>query len=161
MGQQNPLCRDKRKCFARAKNNRCKILSVADYEDGECPFRKENFKDADGKGKESEETMTKKCYISGLMQGETEERIQEKFAEAEQEVRKLGFEPINPALLPKIYPGFLRYQYLMIDLMTVSVCDVIYMLRDYKQSGGAKKELKMAKKKDLTVIYQPGEENNK
>ena len=54
MGQQNPLCRDKRKCFARAKNNRCKILSVADYEDGECPFRKENLKDTDGNGKEKQ-----------------------------------------------------------------------------------------------------------
>lgn len=46
-----PICKDKRNCFAKIPVNKrtsfCRILNQTDYEDGMCPFCKEDVKDPD------------------------------------------------------------------------------------------------------------------
>lgn len=44
---QEPICKDSRKCFAKSRQNRCRILSKTDYADKECPFCREKYEDSD------------------------------------------------------------------------------------------------------------------
>lgn len=44
---QEPICKDSRKCFAKSRQNRCRILSKTDYANKDCPFCKENYDGSD------------------------------------------------------------------------------------------------------------------
>lgn len=67
---------------------------------------------------------------------------------------------INPAHLFEGMPEDMTYDEIMrVDLAALETCDAIYMLKGYKSSKGALKELQRANEMGLKVIYEE-EENN-
>jgi len=96
--------------------------------------------------------MKKKAYISGKITG-MEERAKELFAQAENEVIELGFEPINPMMLNHQHD--LSWEaYMKKDIKALCDCEAIFLLRNYSDSKGALLELAIANELKLEVIYQ-------
>lgn len=67
---------------------------------------------------------------------------------------------VNPLTLPGIVIGISHKEAMKICLAALKHCTHIYMLRDWRDSDGAKEELAFAIEHDLTVIYEE-EENLK
>lgn len=93
-----------------------------------------------------------KIYIAGKITGF--EGYKEKFNEAEECLKGRGHICINPSVLPG---GFEQNEYLNICFAMIEVCDAIYMLDNWKDSPGARKEIDFARKLDKKIIYQKQE----
>lgn len=90
-------------------------------------------------------------YISGKITGDDNYKV--KFAEAENILAKKGFNVINPCKVGEY--EFLSYeQFLHIDYALIDCCDGIYMLRDWKDSNGARLEFNYAKCKGKEILYE-------
>ena len=109
----------------------------------------------------------KKIYISGKM-GEkvlSQETI-EKFARAEEQLRTKGCDCVhNPACesFQEALHDYLAYgnngenkdaAILLFDMGCIARCDAIYMLRDWKESPGARAEYYYAKAIGLEIIHE-------
>ena len=101
----------------------------------------------------------KKIYISGKMAGLSDDEIRRNFSHAEYMLREKGAIPINPtkfnlACVNMGYEEILRMDFKMIDL-----CDGIFLIDNWTDSGGAKRErayaIAMGKK-----IYEEDEDGN-
>lgn len=104
--------------------------------------------------------MRKTIYISGAI---TEKPDYKKmFDEAKNEIIDLVRDGemdytgiISPVEVCGILPAdFLYEDYMRVDRCLLSLCQGIYMLRDYEQSAGACQELRMARELGLTVHFQ-------
>jgi hypothetical protein len=84
-----------------------------------------------------------KIYISGKI-GNLPDRNIPKFEEAERLIRALGYEPVNPHKLDHSGHGKTWEEYMHVDLAALKECDAIYVLDDWKDSPGAKVEVRMA-----------------
>lgn len=84
-----------------------------------------------------------KIYISGKMGDIPENRIRHRFGEVAEYLRQEGHVPVNPAVMLD-NPGLDYEDYMDIDLRMLSVCDAIYMLDGWRESEGAKRELRHA-----------------
>lgn len=94
----------------------------------------------------------KKVYISGKITG-IEKEAPALFEKAEQEVRAMGFEPVNPMKLNHEHD--LKWSsYMRVDLRELSYCDAVYMMSNYQDSKGAKGELDTAILLQLDVMFQ-------
>ena len=90
-----------------------------------------------------------KVYISGQITGNRFYKLQFRLAEIKLKLK--GYEPINPARVIAV----LDYEdYMHIDFAMIDVCDSVYMLRNWKKSKGAKRELEYAKKIYKRIIYE-------
>lgn len=90
-----------------------------------------------------------KIYVSGKITGD--DNWKEKFQKAENALRKMGFTVLSPRMID----ATLSYEdYMTIDFAMISVCDSIYMLDDWEQSPGAKRELEYARAINKVVIQQ-------
>lgn len=96
-----------------------------------------------------------KVYISGKMTGLTKKHYSENFSKAERLLTSKGCEVVNPCAIDGL--PFSREEYLKIDLLLIYFCDAIYMLKNWEDSEGAKKELEEAKDLGLEIMYE-GEE---
>ena len=76
-----------------------------------------------------------KIYISGKITGDSDYKA--KFARAEEKLKAAGHAVMNPAVLPD---GFGYDEYMSICHAMLDVCDAIYLLTDWRQSEGARKE---------------------
>lgn len=90
-----------------------------------------------------------KFYISGKITGLAD--YKEQFAEAEALLTGLGHAVMNPAVLPD---GFDYEDYMNICFPMIDPCDGIYMLHNFKDSSGAKRELEYALPRGKFVIYE-------
>lgn len=108
------------------------------------------------------ETMKQaRVYIAGPMRGKPQFNYPA-FSEAERELKKLGYEVINPATMgdkygtaEEINADRALLERLMLDeLRVVATCDAIYLLRGWEKSVGARRELALALQLDLLVIEQ-------
>lgn len=88
-----------------------------------------------------------KVYLSGKITGDTGYR--QKFEAVQNELTSYGYVVFNPAVLPD---GFEYEDYMSLDLFILSRCDAIYLLRDWKNSPGAKRELEEAKRLGLQIL---------
>lgn len=70
-----------------------------------------------------------KVYLSGKITGDVDYR--KKFEAVQNELRAYGYVVFNPAVLPD---GFEYEDYMSLDLLILSRCDAIYLLRDWKNS---------------------------
>lgn len=108
--------------------------------------------------------MTTKVYISGKIgEEELSEATRQKFAKAEAYLRDWGFDTFNPTTsgLGRLAEekakenGTDFYTEIMeLDIAELKKCDAIYMLRDWKDSAGAKREYAEADKLGLSVWYE-------
>lgn len=76
-------------------------------------------------------------------------KYKEKFIEAEEYIRGLGHIVLNPSFLPEGLSDYYEINKAMIDQ-----CDAIYVLLNYENSTGTKKEIEYAESTGKQVIYQ-------
>ena len=93
-----------------------------------------------------------RIYISGAITGDKLYRA--KFEKAKQDLKKKGHIPVNPAEF-ELPDGASWEDYMKQDLSLLLKCDGIYMLKDWKQSRGAKLEHDLAQTLKMQVQYEP------
>lgn len=96
-----------------------------------------------------------KCYISGKVTGT--EDYEERFKRAEEQVRALGFEPINPVAVNAILPeetSWLEYMKMSIAMLTRDDCKSIFMLDGWEYSTGASIEWGLAAGANYNIFYE-------
>ena len=102
----------------------------------------------------------KKIFISGKITGEPIVECVEKFHDAWLMVLDEwnGFyhsdSAVNPLELEGIHFGISHVEAMKICFEALKECTHIYMLKDWKQSKGAKMEHDFAKQNGLTIIYE-------
>lgn len=104
--------------------------------------------------------MKKKIFISGKITGESVYECTEKFHYAWLMILEEwnGFchvdNAVNPLELEGIHFGISHVEAMKICFEALKECTHIYMLKDWKQSKGAKMEHDFAKQNGLTIIYE-------
>lgn len=88
-----------------------------------------------------------RVYIAGAMTGVF--KYKQNFTEAEEYIRGLGHIVVNPSFLLEGLSDYYEINKAMIDQ-----CDAIYVLLNYENSKGTKKEIEYAKSTGKRVIYQ-------
>ena len=99
-----------------------------------------------------------RIYISGKVSGTSDYR--EKFALKEIELNNKGYTSVNPVKLSKsiedsIGAENLKWEdYMRFDIGLMLTCTSIYMLRDWKESKGARLEHDLATDLNYKIIYE-------
>lgn len=98
-----------------------------------------------------------KVYISGPIAGRINYR--ERFAAAEEILKKAGYEPINPAEeLAEMPVNTTHDEYMERAIALLAMCEGIYMLDGWEASKGASIEFHYAIRNRLTVCFEKGEQ---
>lgn len=100
----------------------------------------------------------KKVYISGPITGTDD--YMERFAKAEYDLRRKGYEVINPAAVNQNLPASTTWeQYMEMSVCMLRMCNAIYMLKDWRKSAGAEIEHCEAKGKGYEIMEEIAERN--
>lgn len=133
---------------------------VYDYKDIEFDF----IDDKEYKWTNAEKLYENKnghtIYISGAITGTTD--YMERFENAENKLKELGYDVINPAKINSFLPTDTTWkQYMEVDYKLLDVCDSIYMLSGWENSKGANAELEYANLKGgYCVFYEEDDDND-
>jgi nucleoside 2-deoxyribosyltransferase len=92
----------------------------------------------------------KKVYIAGKITGNP--GFEKQFKNAEMALTKQGHAVMNPAALGQ--GGFEHKEYMHVSYAMIDVCDVIYLLENWKDSKGACLECGYASAAGKEIIYQ-------
>lgn len=105
------------------------------------------------------EEKKKKIYISGKITGEVPYKCRYKFGYAATKFRLKGYSVINPQdLFTNMEQCGFEYEDLMkMCFAALELCDSVYMLRDWNDSPGARREHEYALKNGKEVIYEVAE----
>jgi hypothetical protein len=98
-----------------------------------------------------ENSVKKKVYISGKITG-IETEAETLFQKAEDQLVKLGFEPVNPMKLNHQH-DLSWHSYMKEDIKALCDCDAICMLKNWKDSKGAIIEHMLAIQLGIEPIY--------
>lgn len=90
----------------------------------------------------------KKVYIAGKITGDPDYRV--KFKALERELQTDGHAVMNPAVMSD---GFLYEEYMHVCMAMLAVCEVIFLMPDWKESPGAQREELFARALDKEVVY--------
>ena len=94
-----------------------------------------------------------KVYISGAITGTND--YMERFAKAEEQLANDGFVVVNPARVNAQLPESTSYEeYMKMSFCMLEMCDAIYMLKGWRVSCGANRELGYAMAKDMVILYE-------
>ena len=93
-----------------------------------------------------------RIYISGKITG-TEDYI-ERFAKAEKELTKQGYEVINPAKISTCLPKLEHEEYMRIDFALLEICEAAYFLDGWSESKGAREEHIKAFEEDKLILFE-------
>lgn len=108
------------------------------------------------------EKIKGRVYISGKISGMDEMQSKAKFRKAENELwfkhRVHPCMTFNPWVLDYILKDAEYEEFMRVDLAVLSICDAIYMLNNWEDSAGAKRELAEAQRLGLDIYYEPEEE---
>lgn len=94
-----------------------------------------------------------KVYISGKITGEP--NFKDIFSLAEYRLKNEGHEVLSPLAIANVKLSY--DEYLKIDYAMIEVADAVYMLKNWKDSAGAKLELQFAKRLKKKVLYEQEE----
>lgn len=103
--------------------------------------------------------MTTKIYIAGMITGLPLEPCKYKFEQAEQHLRLLGANPINPLKLG-IPEHFTFAESKPHNFKALRQCHAIFMLKCWNDSRGAREELKEAMRLNLVVFFESAGDYN-
>lgn len=99
-----------------------------------------------------------KVYISGKISGLERDDWNNRFNHAECNLRKKGFEVLNPAKITDSFPKDTTWQeYLWFDIDLLKMCDSIYMLNNWETSKGANLEKTIAEYMGMNVMFESEE----
>lgn len=94
-----------------------------------------------------------RIYISGAITGT--DNYMERFAKAEKELTEQGYSVVNPSKVNAQLPEDTDYEdYMKMSFCMLDMCDGIYMLKGWKKSCGANRELGYAMASDMAIIYE-------
>lgn len=94
-----------------------------------------------------------RIYISGKISFLPFDEVQNKFKTAQEKLEQLGFEVVNP-LKNGLTVNDSWEEHIKLDILTLSSCDAIYMLRDWSLSRGALIEHDFADKNKLDMWFE-------
>lgn len=97
--------------------------------------------------------MSKRYYIAGKISGLPYQVAVLEFAQAEKSLLRYG-QVFNPIKISPFKEGKLWRHYMIDCLSVLMECDAIYMLRNWKDSKGARIEHAIATELGLEIIYQ-------
>lgn len=92
-------------------------------------------------------------YIAGKITGLSKEESDKKFEEAAKMLREQGHRVFIPTVLPA-YDEVSHDDYLHICFAMIDICECVYMLKNWRQSEGAKKERLYATTKGKVILYE-------
>lgn len=93
----------------------------------------------------------KKVYISGAIAGHDLAERKDAFKAAERELAEMGFAPVNP--FDNGVPDGAHWRvHMRADIALLVQCDMIYMLRGWELSKGAKLEHDVATSCGIKVL---------
>ena len=97
-----------------------------------------------------------KIYISGKMRGLPEEESRKLFKAAEQYLKTLGHDVINPwdSEKEKEERCLEWDDYILYDLRIIKHCDALFMLDNWQDSDGAKCEHAFARGRGMKIFYE-------
>lgn len=95
----------------------------------------------------------KKIYIAGKITGEPIYDCVRKFEDAGVELM-FDYDLVIPLFLDGIHFGIEHHKAIEICLEALKECDVIYMMKDWKESKGAKMEHDFAIENGIEIIYE-------
>ena len=96
-----------------------------------------------------------RIYISGQISNLEKSDYMKRFAKAEKELTENGYSAINPAKVNAQLPEDTTYEeYMKMSFCMIDMCDGIYMLKGWKKSCGANRELGYAMAKDMIIMYE-------
>lgn len=93
-------------------------------------------------------------YISGKITGLDLKVAFDNFEQAENELLARGFEPVNPMKKVSEQEGKTWKEYMLEDIALLWDCDGIYLLKNWKQSKGAKLEWVIARELGLRCFFE-------
>lgn len=99
-----------------------------------------------------------KLYIAGKITGLVYEDALKAFSDAEQVIRDLGHEPVNPMRENGLDGDGKEYpwaDYMKRDIPVLLACDGIFLLRNWRDSKGACLEAYIAEALGMTVLTEP------
>lgn len=96
-----------------------------------------------------------RIYISGPISNTTD--FQERFAKAQKKLEKDGYEVVNPATLDSTFSKFTYEDFMTLDILLLSRCNGIYMLKNWEQSKGANREYGFALGKGMKIMFESKE----
>lgn len=100
-----------------------------------------------------------KIYISGKITGTTD--YQKRFWEAEERLLQRGYETINPARINAGLPAGTPWEtYMRRCMALLAEADVIYLLKGWRMSRGARLEVQIATELGMTMIVEGDEEDD-
>lgn len=95
-----------------------------------------------------------KIYLSGKVSDLPPEKVRANFAQAADQIRAFGHEPISP-----LDSGIDYYdkweKHIAADIAMLLNCDAIYLLKDWKDSKGARIEKAIANECGKAIYLQP------
>lgn len=92
-------------------------------------------------------------YVAGKITGLSKEESDKKFEEAAKMLREQGHRVFIPTVLPA-YDEVSHDDYLHICFAMIDICECVYMLKNWRQSKGAKKERLYATTKGKVILYE-------
>lgn len=94
-----------------------------------------------------------KIYVAGKISGLPRNEVEAKFEQARKRLVENGHSVFVPTVLPD-YADVPHSDYLRICYAMIDVCDAVYVLKDWKDSNGARLELNYAKCNGKEVMYE-------
>lgn len=101
----------------------------------------------------------RRIYIAGQITGLTLSAAKHNFDTAKYEVAIAGFSPLSPMDLPHDHDKTWK-SYMFEDLAAMKSCAAVYMLRNWRESRGARIEHFIACRLGLQVFYQPASDGS-
>lgn len=95
-----------------------------------------------------------KIYISGKITGLDLADVKVKFQTASDELRRKGWQPVNPLDIEPPVSNPKWNDYMKADIIEMLKCEAVYALRDWQDSKGATIEVELARVVGMPVYPQ-------
>lgn len=94
-----------------------------------------------------------RVYNSGKISGLHRKTVSQKFNQADEEIKELGYKAINPlkTITPYWAPWFVH---MIVDILVLLTCKKIYLQSDWNTSKGARIEKRVARWRKIEIILQ-------